>query len=151
MTIVLLVGSTFLLLGLYVLHWNEKRRTSAEIAGKWPVSLGRILESRVHYARPKKDENDCLVFYYEYDVDGISHTGRSIDLFELENRATVQEMEKIVQAYPQGAQVKIHYDRNNPSVSVIEPGNRLAYIRNRNLGAMLILSGILIASSAKFA
>jgi hypothetical protein len=151
MIIGLLVGSTFLLIGIFVLFWNEKKRMLADVACNWPVAIGRICESRVHYARPRTDESDCLVFSYEYEVDGVSHTGKSIDLFGLENRTTGEEMEEVVHAYPQGAQVKIHYDANNPSVSVIDPDHRLAYFRNRYLGAMLTFLGIVIVSGMKFA
>jgi hypothetical protein len=151
MTIALLVGCTFLLIGLFVLLWNEKKRMLADAACNWPVVIGQICESRVHYARPKMDEYDCLVFSYQYDVNGVSHTGKSIDLYEFANRATVEEMEKIVQAYPQGAQVKIHYDASDPLMSVIDPEYRSAYSRNRYLGAMLTLAGILVLGVVGFA
>ncbi len=81
----------------------------------------------------------------------MSHTGKSIDLFGLENRMTLAELEKIVQVYPQGSQVKIHYDAKDPAVSVIEPGHRLAYFRNRNLGVFLTFAGILSLGAARFA
>ncbi len=64
MTIVLLVGITFLLLGLFVLLWNERKRMLADMACSWPVAMAHICESRVHYARPKMDEDDYLVFFY---------------------------------------------------------------------------------------
>lgn len=141
MTIGLWVGIAFLLLGLFTLRWNERKRLLAESACNWPVANAHICESRVQYARPKMDESDCLIFSYRYEVDGVSHIGKSIDLFALEDRLTLAEMEDIARTYPQGAQVKIHYDARYPAVSVIEPGHRVAYFRNRRLGALLALAG----------
>jgi hypothetical protein len=141
---VLMVGGMFFLLGLYVLIWNEKRLRLAQAAGDWPVAIARICESRVSYARPKTDQNDVLVFSYKYDVDGVGHFGKSIDLFELEGRISVEEMKEIVGTYPPGAQVNVHYDANNPSVSVLEPRYRVAYFRNRNFGGCIMAVGIFI-------
>ena len=89
------------------------------------------------------DESDSLIFAYQYQVDGVDHIGTSLDLFEIEKRISLQEMEAVIQTYPQGGQVPIHYDASAPSVSVIEPGNRLGYARNRNLGVLVMLIGLL--------
>ena len=150
MIIGLLVGSTFLLTGLFVLFWSEKGRRLTAIAGNWPWVMGQICESRVSYARPNRDDYDCLVFSYRYHVDGASHIGKSVGLFGLESKSTIEEMEKIVQTYPKGSPVKIHYDANDPSRSVIEPENRLAYTPNRNLGALLTIAGIATLAAMSF-
>ena len=150
MTMAVLVGVVFLLSGLATLRWNEQKRMLAQSACNWPVATAYIVESRVQYARPKMDESDCLVFLYRYDVDGVSHSGKSIDLFALESRLTREEMEDVVLAYPQGAQVKVHYDAGHPDVSVIEPGHRVAYLRNRRFGALLTLVGSVILGVAIF-
>jgi hypothetical protein len=141
-------GCVFALLGFFILVWNERQRSVASIASDWPVVMGQILESRVQYARPKMDEQDVLVFQYEYSVEGVSHMSRSIDLFEIEKRITVEEMEQIVRTYPLAAKVNVYYDVNDPSKSVIEPKNRIAYGRNRNLGVLLASVGVLVLGVA---
>ena len=146
MTIVLLVGGTFLLLGLLVLLQNQKQLKLAVTACNWPVTVGRIIESRISYARPKMDDYDCLTFFYKYEVDGVSHISKSIDFFGHENGGPVDDMEKIVQAYPQGSEVKIYYDPSDPSVSALEPEHRVDYFRSRNMGVFLIIVGILFLS-----
>lgn len=138
------VGAVFTAIGLFVLVWNEKKRVLAGKAVDWPVAMGEIVESRVAYARPKMDDSDTLVFHYLYDVDGVAYCNKAIDLFELEKRLSLDEMETFVLAYPPGQQVQVHYDANDHAVSVLEPANHVAYFRNRWLGALPACAGVCI-------
>lgn len=151
MDIGFLAGSTFVLIGLFVLIWNEKRRLLADRASNWPVAIGHIVESRVIRARPKTDDDDLLVFLYRYDVDGLRQVSKSIDLFQGEARMTLKEMEQIVQTYPQGAQVEVRYKADDPSVCAIEPDNRLAYVRHRYFAGLVASVGMLMLVALTFA
>jgi hypothetical protein len=53
MTIILLVGSAFLLMGLFVLLWNEKKRMLADLACNWPQAYPQGAQVKIHY-----DAND---------------------------------------------------------------------------------------------
>ena len=75
------------------------------------------------YARPNADDSDLLIFLYRYEVDGVLHASRQIDLFSPEYAVGLESAERVVKSYPQGSQVRVHYDRLNPSVSAIEPEN----------------------------
>ena len=144
MTIVLIVGIVFVLLGLHLLRWSRRQRKVAASAVRWPVALGHVVESHVSYARPKTDDSDLLVFLYRYEVDGVLHASRQIDLFSPEYAVGLEGAERVVKSYPQGSQVRVYYDPSNPSVSAIEPENSAAYRGYRNMGILIACAGALI-------
>ncbi len=147
---ILFVASIIVLFGLSLLVWNERKRTLLDQVRTWPATTGMIVESHVGYARPKTDETDCLNFCYQYHVNGVSHIGRNLDLFGIVQAATLQEMEAIAQAYPQGAKVKVYYDPADVKVSLLEPDHRVAYSRNRNFACFILAVGLLVVSGLLF-
>lgn len=150
MTIMLIVGSVFVLLGLHLLRWSRRQRKVAASAVRWPVVLGHVVESHVSYARPKTDDSDLLVFLYRYEVDGVAHASRRIDLFSPEYATGLDSAERVVKTYPHGSQVRVYYDPSNPSVSVIEPENCTAYRGYRNMGILIAYAGALILSQLSY-
>ncbi len=137
-----IVGACFFALGVYVLVWTRSRARLTKEASSWPRVVGVIVESRVTRARPQVDGSDVLSFLYRYEVAGVHYSGRAIDLFELESRITVEEMENLAEAYPVGRRVDVHYDADNPSRSAIQPSDLTAFKRVRNLGVVLASVGI---------
>ena len=146
MTIVLIVGSAFVLVGLHLLRWSRRQRRVAASAVGWPVVPGHVVESHVSYAVPKTDDSDLLMFLYRFEVDGVPHASRQIDLFSPEHAVGLERAERVVKSYPQGSQVQVYFDPSDPSVSVIEPESSAPYRAYRNLGIVMACVGALILS-----
>jgi Protein of unknown function (DUF3592) len=144
-----IVGACFLLLGIYVLFWVEKRHRIANEAASWPHVEGVVVESRVTHARPHMDENDFLSFVYRYEVANVQYAGSGIDIFELGSSMSTDEMESFALAYPEGSKVDVYYDVDHPSRSAISPASRTAYKRNRNFGIFLVCVGIVLLLAAR--
>ena len=146
MIIALIVGSVFVLLGLHLLRWSRRQRIVAASAALWPVTLGYVVESHVSYARPKTDDSDLLIFLYRYEVDGVLHASRQIDLFSPECAVGLENAERVVKTYSKGSQIRVYYDPCNPSFSAIEPKSSAADRGYRNMGILMICAGAVFLS-----
>jgi uncharacterized protein DUF3592 len=95
---------------------------SGLVARRWPVVAGVVTSSKIeqipsrvgHYYKP------CVE--YTYSVADVTYTGNqrrfSDDDFAFKSSATSR-----LAKYASGVQVPVHYDPNDPSSSVLEPGN----------------------------
>jgi len=141
MLLPLLVGPTFILLGLFVLHWWRKQHGLMQDAAAWPTAPGKVLECRINRARPGDDADDLFSFVFDYEVDGRTHVGTRVGFFEMERRLTLAQMEDLQRRYPVGGAVRVHYQRTDPRVAVLEPADRTTAAPTRNLAFVLIAVG----------
>lgn len=81
---------------------------NAEAAG-WPVADGTI--ERVA-TQPKS-----ATVYYSYEVDGPRYDG---DRHAFLVGGTVPEREHLLETYPEGVSVEVHFDPNDPANAVLE-------------------------------
>jgi hypothetical protein len=88
----------------------------------WPRTSGVIVESRlrsdVDYGTPTPEVS------YEYEVDGITHTGTVIS-YKIE-RLTKKCAIETAEIYHEGKIVDVYFDPAKPAVSVLEPGGENA-------------------------
>jgi uncharacterized protein DUF3592 len=94
---------------------------SGAVAKRWPVVAGVVTSSTIeqipsrfgHYYKP------CVA--YTYSVAGVTYTGKQRrfgdDDFEFKSSAASR-----LAKYTFGAQTPVHYDPDDPSTSVLEPG-----------------------------
>jgi hypothetical protein len=85
----------------------------------WPVTSGVITESyrRTETKNYQKRTRGAEI-RYRYTVDGQTYKGDVIsygDMFFASDTARLQR-------YPQGAQVEVHYDPQDPTLAVLEAG-----------------------------
>lgn len=120
----------FFLLGLAITIWQLTVLKESFESKNWPVADGRVVSSEVQVFEDKKRDDkghEKVVFTYgakvsyEYAVDKFRYSSDKISFgdyrSESENRA-----KKIVEKYPQGSQIQVRYNPENPGVSVLEPG-----------------------------
>ena len=90
----------------------------------WPSVPGRILSDRVEKRRSHSRNGDSTFYMpkiqYSYQVAGADHTGEKIAnaIFYSQTRKGLDRLKK---RYPAGIEVKVFYDPQNPTQSVLQP------------------------------
>ncbi|MFL6538561.1 MAG: DUF3592 domain-containing protein [Chthoniobacterales bacterium] len=99
----------------------------------WPVAKGSVLESKVEGYRQSAGSSGTFassparmtlyrpVVRYEYEVDGKRFRGDQIAQSPGWNRAVPEFAEKIVQRYPTGSDIDVHYNPKRHDQAVLEP------------------------------
>ncbi|MBB6100005.1 hypothetical protein HNR42_003470 [Deinobacterium chartae] len=119
-------GWIFMLLGLAcaaVLVWAF---ASATLTARWPTTTGTVVYSEIVEHVERDDDGDLEVMYeprvtYTYAVEGTSRQGNRIGYMAASwsDRALA---ETVVQRYPLGQPVRVHYDPSRPEDALLEPG-----------------------------
>lgn len=134
-TVVLIAAIAFGLAGALVLFMGRRTQKLGAASLTWPTTPGRIVSSELKQS-PKLGARPVIT--YAYTVTNQAYTG-TIASFIGTN--SLQDAQRLVSAYPAGADANVHYDPEKPSLAVLETGAK---------GAMplWIMSGLLLAISA---
>lgn len=143
----IVAGLGFLILGIVYLSRGISRRQMAARSQQWPVTEGRIHSASVKTEMRSDSEGSRMKVYvpeasYSYAVAGENYEGNVIRFgVEQFGYAVVAPAQKHIELYRAGAAVPVHYDPNDPSTAVLEPGES-GGLRNLIAGAMFLLIGI---------
>ena len=59
---------------------------------------------------------------YDYHVDGKDYTSSNIEVEDIGNGNTSSYAKQVVNRYPVGKEVQVHYAPHSPAIAVLEPG-----------------------------
>lgn len=149
----LLIGIAFLIIGILVLFFGVKELIKAMVSKKWPTTIGKIVSSEVYrdtiLKDVKKAKNDGKLpdsiekfvstqantsrgkptyevdVFYNYSVNNIEYSSNKVS-FGGEAYNNPRFAQRIVNRYPQGKDITVYYNRDNPEESVLEPGTTSA-------------------------
>src|SRR5260221_4104665 len=116
--------------GLTVLWFFLGYRNYVHQAAKWPTVRGKVetstTESYVTREDNREETHYAPVVEYVYQVQGHDYRSRQIGLgVAVEGSQFIAD--KIAAKYPQGSDVTVHYNPDNPSNAALEnPGGRYA-------------------------
>ena len=131
LTIGLVAMFMVLIAGLIVtqlIKLRETRRTLAlsESSENWPRTPGVITSSRLVEARIPRGKGTVPGFRaaieYTYAVDGREFQGRLIHLWYRPTREK-QASAKLIEAFPDGSQVQVAFNPDDPGLAVLETGH----------------------------
>jgi len=117
-------------------------------SGNWPGAQGTISSSGVS-KRTSKDSNHRTktTYYpkvgYHYQVDGRKYTSHRIEFGGGETGGSQKWAQKVVNKYPAGKTVAVHYNPQDPNYGVLEAGFTWRSI-------IVLLSGILFCAVGVF-
>ncbi len=97
----------------------------ADLSQSWPTAPGRILHSEAMMTLGKGPRHYADVSY-EYEVAGKRFTGSTVQFSQGKVR-TNEQAQRIVDRYPVGSAVTVHYDANDPAVATLETSPAAAY------------------------
>lgn len=149
----ILAGLLFLILGIVYLARGITRRRLAARSLQWPVIEGKIHSASVRTETRSDSEGSEIQVYvpqasYSYTVAAKAYEGNVIRFgVEQFGYAVLQMAQKHIELYTVGALVPVHYDPDDPTVAVLEPGES-GGMRNLFVGSLFLLVGIFGAAFA---
>ena len=132
----------FILMGVFLLIFGVKSVNRASKSVDWPHVIGIVREASV-----KEDPFDntySFILRYEYDVDGTTHSGDSVDFGDYGSSSS-SHAQGIVDRYPEGKEVVVYYMPDNPDVCVLEPGLKWSVWAGPVGGLVSLIAGLLMA------
>lgn len=119
-------------------------------SASWPTTQGEVVYSSLEQSMSTDSDGDSSVTYgakivYNYQVGGQQLTGDR-RVFSESRSSNARRAQEIANRYPVGSTVTVHYDPNNPPVSVLEPG-----VGFGGMIVPLIMLGLLIFGLYKLA
>lgn len=142
---VILASALFTYLGV------QNTRLAAESKG-WPAVDGEIVRSNiveeVSTTSPGRGSRTYRpTIRYRYRVGDADLEGERVSLgeFATENRA---DADVVVQRYPVGRRLPVHYRPGSPETSVLEPGSGDLPWLYTAIGSVFLLAGLLLAWAA---
>jgi hypothetical protein len=142
-----LAGLLFLSLGVVYLARGIQRRQLAARSLQWPVTEGRIHSAALRTETRSDAEGSKVKVYvpearYSYTVAAKAYEGNVIRLgIEQFGYTVLQTAQKHIELYTAGAPVLVHYDPDDPTVAVLEPGES-GGMRNLIVGSLFFLVGV---------
>ena len=130
MEFLIVLGVGAVLLGAVCIGQGIRMRREAQIARKWPVVQGKVVESHVIsqvYPLVRPDSSETILTLYEplvryaYDVGQQSYAGRRIAAFFFPRNVSLAESKAVCNRYPEGGAVTVHYSPLEPQEAVLEP------------------------------
>ena len=140
-----LIPLAIVLAGVALLAFGGRDLMRARASESWPSVPGRIEESKVDEEYRNSGGNATTHYLaavrYQYAVDGATHHGARIHFGDA--TSTIREdVQAIVDRYPPGQEVSVHYQPEQPDVAVLEPGARGSTYLVPVIAAVLIVVGL---------
>ncbi|MEW6778100.1 MAG: DUF3592 domain-containing protein [Bdellovibrionota bacterium] len=139
------MGIVFLLIGCGVLAYGLSELRDALATRDWPTVHGTITQSQMGAHHSRDSDSPSTTYFadlvYVYDAGGRSYSGKRLCWMEWRSN-DYGHWEEIVNRYPVGRAVNIHYDPANPENAVLEPGPVLLNYLPLLLGAAFLIGGI---------
>lgn len=133
-TVVLIAALAFWLAGSFALYMARRTQKLGAASLTWPTTPGRIVSSEVKQT-PKGGARPIIA--YTYAVAGQSYTGH---IASFTGTHSLQESQRLVTAYPAGADATVYYDPEKPSLAVLETGAKPVTV-------LWVMGGLLLAVS----
>jgi hypothetical protein len=89
---------------------------------RWPITKGAVVSSEVVVIGISNWEGWHPRVSYRYSVDGKDYVSNDIEVIDLGNGNTDYYAQRVVEKYPPGEQLEVHYDPDNPAVALLESG-----------------------------
>ena len=119
-----LIGLALVLIaGAWLFHRLVSAR--ADVAAHWPTAAGTVTASRYQETAETTTDGDTHVRYfanvaYRYVVGDRSFSSERIAFHGIDTHTRLIDVQAIVDRYPAGATVPVHYNPDDPGEAVLE-------------------------------
>ncbi len=141
-TIVLVVGSIFLVVGYCILtFWGKPTLENAKASTNWPTVQGEVTESRVGIHSDEDGTTYSADITYRYTVNETEIHSDNVWFGGDYSSSARSQFEKIVSRYPVGKEVKVFYKPDDIFIAVLEPGTHFSSYIGFAMGWGFLLIG----------
>ncbi|ADI02888.1 DUF3592 domain-containing protein [Syntrophothermus lipocalidus] len=119
-----ILGFSFIMLaGIAVTIWGARIVYQALASLSWPSCPGRVVSSQVKDIshEPRDGPSYWAEVVYRYTVDGKEYTSENV-FFGQYSSGSPGPARRLVDRYPAGKEVTVHYAPDNPALAVLEIG-----------------------------
>ncbi len=135
----------FILIGALTLYHGAKSLQRARESVSWPTTEAVIQRSSVEYHRGSKGGGTYHAeILYEFTVNDRVFSSDQVAFGDY-GSSNPSHARRIVNNYPQGKKVAVHYQRENPEVCVLEPGVKAQAWFLPGFGLVFFVVGCLMA------
>lgn len=122
----LMIGSTMLVAGLLIVAWKFQRIAEEFDSLRWPSALGVIESSNFYTSTAKTGKKSHTThhgeFSYRYSVGNTEYAGHRYDAKGSMRTGLEHEAAKVQEQAKSGSALKVFYNPDNPSSSVLKNG-----------------------------
>ncbi|MDD2241261.1 MAG: DUF3592 domain-containing protein [Kiritimatiellae bacterium] len=115
----------FLIVGASVAFFGIRGLVRAKASVGWPSSQGKVIESSVERQRSSGSKGSGITYHaeilYEFTVDGTTFNGDRVAYGDYGSSSS-SHARRIVNRYPKGKSIAVHYMPSNPEECLLEPG-----------------------------
>ncbi len=134
--------------GLVALAFFLGSRSGSKAGAMWPVVPGKVVLSETESYRTRVTRNTVTTFApvveYAFVVNGHEYRSRQIQLDGDGDSGSRAEAKAVAARYPEGSDVEVHYDPENPSNAALErPAGTAWYL----LGIALVCFAVALYAS----
>ena len=130
------IGISFIFAGIFLVI-DLKNRVN------WPTVEGKIITSAIEEHKSKRTGRITYeaVVCYEYKVNNVLHYGNTVSYNDRLSKI-VKYNTDIVNKYPKGSIVTIHYNPNKPHVAVLETDIKSNMWHLSIIGVIFLIAGL---------
>jgi hypothetical protein len=144
-------GGVFVLIGAGLLVIAGRNERKAEQSKVWPTAQGKITASTLTESTSTDNDGMTNTTYkpsvqYTYDVGGKSYTADRLSR-GLAMAYDLGTARRIIERYPVGAAIAVHYDPAAPAEAALET-NAGGGTALRIVGVVMLVAGVLCAAAA---
>ena len=139
-----------LVLGMAMTGWGAYKVWRAAASADWPETTGSVTKSRVQETIRPRYSRWLLGRYkyspqitYRYTIGGRSYVNDEYSFWDA-GSGDAGEARGIVRRYPPGRQVVVHYNPDDPGISVLHTGMDWSSAATLGIGLLLLLAAVLL-------
>ena len=147
----LICGLLFAVIGYFVAFtFGKPILDNAKASRDWPSVPGVITRSAVATKRSDGKTMYSSDVVYRYQVEGRELTCNSVFFGGNTSSSNSSAAYNVTGRYPEGAEVDVYYEPEDPANAVLEPGTRWQSYIVFGLGLVFLIVGVLVFGSSLF-
>ncbi len=111
----------FVIAGAATLYFGVHGIILANASAKWPTARGKVLESKVEQHSDSDGTTYHAEILYEFSVEDVIFKGNRVSYGDY-GSSSPSHANRVVNNYPKGKKVEIHYMPEKPEECLLEPG-----------------------------
>jgi hypothetical protein len=142
----------FIVVGASLVIFGIRDIFRAKASDSWPATTGTVIKSSVESYQSssgsKRNAGGSTMYHadisYEFTVEGRTFNGKRVSYGDY-NSSNQSHAQGIVDHYPKGKAVSVHYMSGNPDECLLQPGLEAMSWLKPVIGLVFLAAGILMA------